>query len=98
MRLQGDLLKIDTICSAIAAAINTPDLYFSEQTLFAIACARTGGSVWPQSVINLSAQEYYSARKPKANPSYTARHYAGKYRALFWLHGLALLEQANCLE
>ncbi len=62
----------------------------TEQTIFAEADRRLGGACWPRTEIALSEDDRFSLAPSFPGRSWTARHYVGAVRHLFWRDALAL--------
>lgn len=86
--LDGNLLSEVELGTGIRAAIDSYD-HFAEQTLFAAASASLGAELWQPSTIACSNADQQSLGITYRGQDWTARHYVGTVRHLFWRDALA---------
>ena len=85
----GDFLAAAGVADLLAEAAER-GFGLTEQTIFAEADRRLGGSCWPRTDIALFEDDRFSLAPSFPGQSWTARHYVGAVRHLFWRDALAL--------
>ncbi len=85
----GDFLRASGAGELLAEAAER-GFGLTEQTIFAAADRRLGGECWPRTEIALFDDDRFSLGPSFRGRSWTARHYVGQVRHLFWRDALAL--------
>lgn len=85
----GDFLEAAGVAELLAEAAER-GFGLTEQTIFAEADRRLGGACWPRDEIALFEEDRFSLGPSFRGRSWTARHYVGQVRHLFWRDALAL--------
>jgi len=85
----GDFLSASGVEELLAEAAER-GFGLTEQTIFAEADRRLGGACWPRTEIAIAPDDRFSLGPSFRGHAWSARHYVGAVRHLFWRDAFAL--------